>query len=109
MKVIDSSGWLEFFRDGPLADDYADHLKNLAEIVTPVIVLYEVYKIIKRDRSEEEAFNDVLALTAADISLEHGIAMADSIVYATAILHHSTLITSDSDLGSLPHVIYLKK
>ena len=123
MKVIDSSGWLEFFREGPLAEIYAGHLKNPLEIVTPVIVLYEVYKVIKRERSAEEALNaviqmgktdlvfidDVLALTAADISLEHGLAMADSIVYATALIHRATLVTSDSDLSKLPHVTYLEK
>ena len=123
MKVVDFSGWLEFFTDGSLASAYAGHLKNPLEIVTPVIVLYEVYKVIKRERSEEEAFSalmqmekthvvpidDVLALTAADLSLEHGLAMADSIVYATAILHRATLVTSDSDLSELPHVTYLKK
>lgn len=123
MKVIDSSGWLDFFTEGPLAKVYAGHLENLSEIITPAIVLYEVYKIIKRERGEEDALtavmqmgkthvifiDDVLVLTAADLSLEHGLAMADSIVYATALIHEATLVTSDSDLSQLPHVTYLKK
>ncbi len=123
MKVIDSSGWLEFFTDGPLASTYAHHLKDLHDVVTPTIVLYEVYKVIKRQRSEEEALiaaaqmgktqlvplTDSIALTAADISLTHRIAMADSIVYATAMTEGATLFTSDSDLANLPEVHYLKK
>lgn len=109
--------------DGPLAPAYAAHLKNPAEIVTPSVILYEVYKIVKRRRSEEEALaavaqigktrvvplDDQVALTAADVSLAHHLAMADAIVYATAVRSGATLITSDSDLAPLPGVVYLRK
>lgn len=117
------SGWLEFFIDGPLGDAYASHLRSLRDILTPTVVLYEVYKDIKRERNEQEALTaiaqmsksriipltDALALTAADLSLAHHIAMADAIVYATAIVHKATLITSDADLASLPKVTFLQK
>ena len=123
MLLVDSSGWLEFFMDGPLADTYAQHLKHPNNVLTPTIVLYEVYKIIKRQRSEEEALtaiaqmgktqviplNDTIALTAADASLTYQIAMADAIVYATALTHKAKLVTSDADLAALPGVVYLKK
>ena len=71
--------------------------------VTPTIVLYEVYKVIKRQRNEEKA------LAAADTSLLHHLAMADAIVFATALAEGATLIISDSDLAPLPGVTYLKK
>ena len=123
MKLVDSSGWLEFFTAGPLVDVYASHLKNLHEVITPTIVLYEVYKVIKRQRSEEEALaaaaqmgktrivplTDMIALTAADVSLAHQLAMADAVVFATALTEGATLLTSDSDLAALPGVTYLKK
>lgn len=123
MKLIDSSGWLEFFSEGPLAGAYAQHLKGIHEIVTPTVVLYEVYKIIKRERSEEEALaaaaqmgksrvvelTDTIAMTAADLSLAHRLAMADAIVYATAVNQRAKLITSDADLAALPGVMYLQK
>lgn len=123
MKLVDSSGWLEFFMDGPLASQYAAHLKNLTEIVTPSVILYEVYKTVKRQRSEEEALaaiaqigktqiiplDDQVALTAADMSLAHQLAMADAIIYATALRAGATLVTSDSDLAPLPGVLYLRK
>ena len=123
MKLVDSSGWLEFFTDGPLAQAYASHLRNPQEVVTPTVVLYEVYKVIKRQRTEEEALaaaaqvgktrvvalDDQVALTAADLSLAHHLAMADAIVYATALMQGATLLTSDSDLASLPGVTYLRK
>lgn len=123
MKVVDSSGWIEFFTAGPLADVYAGHLKDLQEVVTPTVVMYEVYKVIKRQRSEEDALavaaqmgkshlvplTDNIALTAADMSLAHHLAMADAVVYATAQTQGASLVTSDSDLASLPGVTYLKK
>lgn len=123
MLLVDSSGWLEFFMDGPLAGAYAQHLKHPNDVLTPTIVVYEVYKIIKRQRSEEEALtaaaqmgktqlvplNDAIALTAADASLTYQLAMADAIVYATALTNKAKLVTSDADLASLPGVVYLKK
>jgi predicted nucleic acid-binding protein len=121
--VIDSSGWIEFFTDGPLADAYAARLRALSTIVTPVIVLYEVYKRLKRDLSEDDALVAVsamqrtrivpisseLALTAADLSLEHGLAMADALILATAHMHHAELVTSDRDFESIAGVTYLAK
>jgi hypothetical protein len=40
MLLIDSSGWIEFFADGPLAIQYSKYLKDLSKIVTPSIVIY---------------------------------------------------------------------
>lgn len=121
MTVVDSSGWLEFLTDGPLAGRYSRYLRDLDNILTPSIVLFEVYKWIKRERSEEEALVAVaqlektrvapltatVALTAADVGLEHKLAMADSIVYSTALLNRAQLVTSDRDFDGLPGVKYL--
>ena len=122
MIVIDSSGWVEFFTDGPLAVEYARRLR-LATVLTPVIVLYEVYKRLKRDLSEDDAIVAVsamqrtrviditqeIALTAADLSLEHGLAMADALILATARLYRAELVTSDADFAAIPGVTYLSK
>jgi toxin FitB len=121
--VVDSSGWVEFFTDGPLADGYAKHLRALSSVLTPAIVLYEVYKRLKRDLSEDDAIIAVsamqrtrivpvdqqLALTAADLSLEHGLAMADALILATARLFRAELITSDADFDGIRDVTYLPK
>lgn len=121
MIVIDSSGWIEFFTDGRLADEYARHLRHLPSVVTPVIVIYEVYKRLKRDLSEDDAVVAVsamqrstvvgitqdLALSAADLSLEHGLAMADAIVLATARQFGAELVTSDRDFQGMQGVTYL--
>lgn len=123
MILVDSSGWLEFLTGGPLAGSCAPALKDLRDVITPTIVLYEVYKFIKRERGEEEALvavgqmgktrvvplTDPVALTAADLSLKHKLAMADAIVYATAVLEGSKVLTCDADLADLPGVTFLKK
>lgn len=123
MIVIDSSGWIEFFTDGPLADEYASRLRKLTTVVTPVIVIYEVYKRLKRELSEDDAIIAVsamqrsqvvavdqeIALTAADLSLEHGLAMADALVLATARKFEAELVTSDRDFERMIGVTYLPK
>ena len=123
MIVLDSSGWLEFFADGPFADEYAARLKQPQKILTPTIALYEVYKWIKRERSEEEALaavatmqktrvvplTDELALSAADLSLANRLAMADAVMLATARAYSAELLTSDSDFAGLPGVTVFAK
>lgn len=116
MILVDSSGWIEYFTDGPLADEFAPFLEVLPEVVTPTIVIFEVYRVIRRQRSEETAtaavaqmqktqvveLDQFLALTAADLGIEHGLAMADAIVYATAQSEGIDLVTADSDFSGLP-------
>jgi predicted nucleic acid-binding protein len=120
--LIDSSGWIEFASDGLLADRYAEFLEEADRVLTPSIVVYEVYKRLKRDASESVAdavlahmgstrivaLDDQMAIQAAEASLTHNLAMADAIVYATAQSHRATLVTSDADFKDLPNVLYLK-
>lgn len=123
MTLVDSVGWIEFFTDGPLAGEYAKYLRQPSEVIVPTIVLYEVYKKIKADRNEESALvaigtmqnarivplTEELSLSAADLSLDCKLAMADAIVYASALQEHARLITSDKDLKDLPQVIYFPR
>ena len=123
MTLVDSVGWIEFFIDGPLASEYAKYLQKPSEVIIPTIVLYEVYKKIKNEKNEEAALMAVstmqnahiiplteeLSLSAADVSLEYKLAMADAIVYASMLQENAKLITSDKDLKDLPNVIYFPK
>jgi predicted nucleic acid-binding protein len=86
------------------------------------IEIYEVYKVIRRDLSEERAVEAVsalrqativtvdepLALQAADLSLAHGLAMADALVYATAQRFGATLVTGDTDFEGLPDTVVVR-
>jgi predicted nucleic acid-binding protein len=121
--VVDSSGWLEFLTDGPHADAYAEALADPARVLTPAIVLYEVYRWVRRVRGEEMALqvaaqltrtaitavDQTTALTAADLSLAHRLAMADALVYATGRIHDAVVMTSDADFEGLDGVRYLAK
>jgi predicted nucleic acid-binding protein len=121
--LVDSSGWVEYFTDGPLADDFAPYLERLEEVVTPTIVIFEVFRVIRRQRSEEEAMvavaqmqktsvvdlDQTLALSAADISIEHGLAMADAIVYATARVNGVQTVTADADFTGLRDVTVFER
>ncbi len=86
------------------------------------IQLFEVYKVIQRDLSEERAIaaitamrraeivpvDEYLALAAAEISLEHGLAMADSFIYATARRTKAELVTGDADFEGLARVVLVR-
>ena len=123
LHLVDSSGWIEFASDGPLADRFLEYLEKADHVITPSIVVYEVYKRLKRDASESIAdavlahmgntrviaFDDQLAVQAAETSLSQGLAMADAIIYATAVTHNATLVTADADFKDLPNVLYFKK
>jgi predicted nucleic acid-binding protein len=41
---------------------------------------------------------EMLALKAADVALQHHLAMADAMVYATALAYDCPIYTSDADL-----------
>ena len=123
MILLDSSIWLEYLADGPLKDKIEDYFNNRGEIITPTIVLYEVYKKLRQVVNEDEALMAVgqikdtkvisltekIALTAADFSIEHSLAMADAVIYATAFEHGCKVVTSDAHFEKLENVIYLKK
>ena len=123
MVVVDSSGWIEYFLNGTVSEFYAQILDGKEPIVTPTIVVYETYKIIKRYAGDQLALEAVdkitktrvvalteeLACEAADESLEHGLSMADAIVYATARAFEAKLVTSDSDFKNLPGVRYISQ
>jgi len=122
MIIIDSSGWIEYFTDGPLSAEYAKYLKDFTKIVTPTIILYEVYKKVRKERTEEDALlavslisrtsiiplRESTSLLAADLSLKHSLPMADAIVYATALEENCKVITSDIHFKGLDNVTFIK-
>jgi len=121
MNVVDSSGWLEYFADGPNAAFFAKAIEATADLVVPTVSLYEVFKRVLQQRSEGEALQAVavmqqgrivelsgtLALAAARLSVDLGIPMADSIMLATARAWEATLWTQDADFDAVPGVRYV--
>lgn len=92
-------------------------------MLTPTIAIYEVYKWVKRERSEDDAMyaaatmrktrvvdlTDEIALTAADLSLAHKLPMADAIILATARAHDAEVLTTDSDFDGVAGVTVFSK
>ncbi len=122
MNVVDSSAWLEYFAAGPNAAFFAEAIENTAELIVPTLILYEVFKRIVQQRSENDALQVVAvmqqgkiaeldsrtALTAARMSIDHQLPMADSVILATARLNSAVLWTQDSHFGRIPNVKYKK-
>ena len=44
MNVVDSSGWLEYFADGPNASVFAPPIEAIDDLLVPTLSLYEVFK-----------------------------------------------------------------
>jgi toxin FitB len=84
--------------------------------------LFEVYKKITRERGEETALlfagrlnatqvillTESIAFLAADLSVRHGLAIADALVYATAKDHEAQVITGDADWKDLTGVVSVR-
>lgn len=123
MNIVDSSGWLAYFADESNAKHFLTPLSDSALLVVPTLTIYEVFKVILRETSENEALQaDVamqkgtvvdlttpLALAASRLSLEHNLPMADSIILATAQEFNAILWTQDSDFKNMSNVKYFPK
>jgi len=119
--VLDSSGWLEYLTDGAKAEAFAPYLEEDRVVIVPTIVIYEVRKILTFKKSITladifvsnvlrrtiAAFDDLLALKSADLSIQHKLVMEDAIIYATAKHFEAELITSDNHFANLPGVTLL--
>ena len=123
MALVDTCGWIEWLTDGKLANDYAPWFQEPENLLVPTIVQFELYKWTKRERDEAMALRTValteqarvvpldtsLSLQAGDLALEHGLALADAVVYATARQHEALLVTSDRHFEGLAGVEYFRK
>ena len=123
MNVVDSSGWLEYFADGPNADYFSVPIEDTESLIVPTINLYEVFKRILQQRDETEALNKIAfmqlgkvidlssptALHAAKISADLKIPMADSIMLASARELDALLWTQDADFKGLKDLNFTER
>ena len=123
MNVVDSSGWLEYFADGPNADFFAQAIEAVSDLIVPTLSLYEVFKRVLQLRGEGDALQAVavmiqgqvidldmdLALSAAKVSAALKLPMADSVMLATARAYDATLWTQDGDFEEIAGVQYIAK
>ncbi len=120
MNVVDSSGWLEYFADGANADFFAEALSEPDALIVPAISIFEVFQRVLKQRDEAAALqaaalmqqgrvvplDESLALSAARLSCDLKLPMADSIILATARRFDALLWTQDADFEGVPGVRY---
>ena len=123
MNVVDSSGWLAYFADDAHADYFAEAIEAVEELIVPTLSIYEVFKRVLLQRGEGDALQAVAlmqqgttveldastALLAARISSEQKLAVADSVMLATARTHHALLWTQDADCEGMNGVCFRRK
>lgn len=123
MNIVDSSGWLEYFSGGPSSDQFAEPLKDASTLIVPVITICEVFKVILRESSENEALQVVaamqkgtiidltasIAMNASRLSVQYRLPMADSIILSTAQAYECIIWTQDSDFENFPDVKFFPK
>jgi predicted nucleic acid-binding protein len=123
MNIVDSSGWMEYFIGGENADFFATAIEDTENLVVPVICVYEVFKRILQQQGIDVAelriadlykgklvdLTPPLALSAAQISVELKLPMADSLILAMARDAHATLWTQDEHFKDIPGVEFIAK
>jgi len=123
MNIVDSSGWLAYFADEPNAKYFLTPLNDTVSLVVPTVTIYEVFKVVFRESSENDALQAAvamrkgtvvdltssLAIAASKLSLEHNLPMAGSIILATAKEFDATIWTQDSDFMNIGDVKYFPK
>ena len=106
MNLVDSCGWLEYFADGPNAAFFGKAIEDVDRLLVPTICLLEVFKRVFQQSGEAAALQAVTnmqegrvvsmdtatALTAARISVDMKLPLADSVILATARAHDAVVV-----------------
>ena len=123
MRVVDTSAWIEWVQATALGETLAPELPRNDEWIVPAIVQHELARWLAREMSAEESarllafmtelvvipLTTDIATKAALFAARHKLAMADAIIYATAMDSGADLLTCDAHFANLPHVVYLAK
>lgn len=123
MNIVDSSCWLEFFAGTEVGELVSSAIEDTDSLYVPSITLYEVFKKLLIETDEDRALLAVahmkqgkvieldsdLSIYSAKIGTEYKLAMADSIIYATARKFNCLLWTQDKHFKELEAVKYFAK
>lgn len=123
MNVVDSSGWLEYFADGPNAGFFARAITDAERLIVPTFSLLEVFKRVLQQRRETAALQAVahmrqgnvvdldadLALAAAHPGISHKLPLADSVMLATARRYGAVLWTQEAEFKGIDGVRYVSR
>jgi uncharacterized protein with PIN domain len=123
MNLVDSSAWLAYLADEKNAGFFAQAIEDTELLLVPTVCIYEVFKVILRERGEDEAFQALtameqglvidltsdLAIEAAAIGHEEKLAFADSIIYTVAKRHNAIVWTQDIHFSGKANVRFKAK
>lgn len=118
LTVVDTSAWIEWLIESPLARKLRSHWPTRSNCVVPSIVQLELSKWLVRERGEDDAnrvlaytqkcivvpLDTNLALLAAEMHRQYKLATADAIVFASAQDRGARLLTCDVHFANLPDV-----
>jgi toxin FitB len=123
MRVVDTSAWIEWMLGSPIGKRLSPELPDNDQWIVPTIIQYELARWTARELPEFAAtaalafstqlvvkpLDTHLATRAADYGHKHKLALADSIIYATAMDASADLLTCDAHFAELPGVVYFAK
>ena len=120
--LFDSSIWVEILNSGPKHLKCQKEFDQAERVIVPTTVIFEVYRKLASLLSEDQALSGItlllkheirdltqeVALTAADLSLQHKLGMADSLVLSHARMSEALLVTMDNDFAGLEDVMVIR-
>jgi predicted nucleic acid-binding protein len=120
VNVVDSSGWIEYLSGGRNASFFRKPIESGEPLLVSALSLFDVYRHMLRHVGREGALavvaamrvgtvvdvDDRLALEAAELSVGSKLALADSIILATARAHEAELWTQNADFKGPEGVRY---
>ena len=123
MNVVDSSGWIEFFKAGANGPVFKPVIEDRHALLVPIIALFEVHKVLSRSLPADLVgrclavmrlgrvldLTDARAIAASKISRQHKLAMADAAMYSMAREFGAEFWTQDIDYQGLPGISYCPK
>jgi len=120
VNVVDASGWLEYFSDGPDAAFFAQVLQETERLLVPTVTILDVFGSICRTHGESAALQAAAAmqqgtvvaldtpgaLEAGRLAVSHGVPASAGAVLAVAERHSATVWTLDERVRHVPGVRY---
>lgn len=121
--LLDSWTWIEYWKGGESASEAAKYIEGDEESIVSAINITEIYFWVARYYDKEKADEKIgtiqkrchvvgvgkeVAIGAANIRLTNKLALADSLILATAREAGGKVVTGDPDMKGLEDVIFIR-
>ena|SRR3989344_5297903 len=120
MIVFDSYAWLEYFSGSSKGKIVENVIESQEEILTPSICVAEIKrKYLKENKEYESRIKFIMirskiikidlkiALAAASLAEKNKLYMIDALIYASALIVNSELLTGDQHFKGLEKIKFL--